>query len=304
MAQIEVSCAVVAWGASFVATKIVLREVAPVTVVWLRLAMGIVVLGAAVVARRELAPASRRELWELTLLGLLGITFHQWLQSTGMVTARATTTAWIVATIPIFMAVLGWLFLRERLTWAQASGILLAGLGVLLVITGGDWSILLAGGPDAGGDLLVLLSAPNWAVFSVLSRRMLRRRPATWLIFHVMTIGWLFTTILFLAGPGVADLARLSSGGWASVGFLGIVCSGFAYIFWYDALEALPVAKTGAFIYLEPLVTVALAAIVLGERMLLASLFGGGTILLGVWLVNRPTRARRAKGESKSGEPR
>jgi drug/metabolite transporter (DMT)-like permease len=66
-----------------------------------------------------------------------------------------------------------------------------------------------------------------------------------------------------------------------------VFCSGLAYIFWYDGLQALPVAQVGAFVYLEPFVTVIVAALVLSEPMTLASLTGGGTILLGVWLVNR-----------------
>jgi drug/metabolite transporter (DMT)-like permease len=72
------------------------------------------------------------------LLGFLGITFHQWLQSTALTTSRASTTAWIVATTPVFMALLAWLALKEKLGWLQTSGILLAALGVLLVVTDGD----------------------------------------------------------------------------------------------------------------------------------------------------------------------
>jgi drug/metabolite transporter (DMT)-like permease len=71
------------------------------------------------------------------------------------------------------------------------------------------------------------------------------------------------------------------------VGFLGIFCSGLAYIFWYDALQVLPVAQAGAFVYLEPFVTLVIAAIVLGEVVTLMSLLGGGVILLGVWMVQR-----------------
>ena len=73
--------------------------------------------------------------------------------------------------------------------------------------------------------------------------------------------------------------------GWLSVGFLGVFCSGLAYIFWYDALKALPAAQAGAFLYLEPFVTVIVAALILGEPLLGISLLGGAAILLGVWIV-------------------
>ncbi len=288
--MVEVFLAVIAWGASFIATKVALQEIQPVTVVWLRFAMGVAILAAAVFARRQFALPQRGEWLYFALLGFIGITFHQWLQSTGLVTAQATTTAWIVATTPIFMALLGLLVLKEGLSALRWAGIGLAALGVLLVVSKGDLAGLSAGRFGTSGDLLVLISAPNWAVFSVLSRRGLRSHPAARMMLYVMGFGWLFTSLLFFAGPGLADLGNLTLDGWLGVGFLGVACSGLAYIFWYDALQALPASQAGAFIYLEPLVTVIVAAVVLGEELLWASLLGGAIILLGVWLVQQPQR--------------
>jgi drug/metabolite transporter (DMT)-like permease len=92
---------------------------------------------------------------------------------------------------------------------------------------------------------------------------------------------------LYFSGPGFSEIGQLTLRGWFGILFLGIACSGLAYIFWYDGLQAIPASQLGAFLYLEPLVAVIVAAIVLNEPVLLASLVGGGTILLGVWLVNR-----------------
>ncbi|HEX9943245.1 MAG TPA: DMT family transporter [Thermoanaerobaculia bacterium] len=284
--------AVVVWGASFIATKIALPEVQPVTVVWLRFAMGVAVMGMIVALRRQLFVPKASDLAYFTGLGFLGITFHQWLQSNGLVTAQAGTTAWIVASTPIFMALLGWLVLRERLGWLGAAGIAVAALGVLLVVSRGDFSAVSAGRFGTPGDFLILLSAPNWAVFSVLSRKGLQRHSSAGMMFWVMATGWLLTTILFLTGPGFGDVVGLSARGWSAVAFLGIACSGLAYVFWYDALRVLPASQVGAFLYLEPLVAVAVAAVLLGEPLLLATLAGGVAILLGVWLVGRRPAVR------------
>lgn len=286
-AILGVTFAVVAWGASFIATKVALRDVSPVTIVWLRFAIGVAILGAAVRPRQQFSLPSRLDLGYFAVLGFVGITFHQWLQSTGLKTAQATTTAWIVATTPIFIALLGWLALKERLRGMQILGILLASVGVLLVVSRGDLASLSSGAIGTPGDFLVLLSAPNWAVFSILSRRGLRQFPATLMMFYVMGFGWLFTTLMLFAGPGLSQIANLSLPGWLGIGFLGVFCSGLAYIFWYDALQALPVAQAGAFVYLEPFVTLVIAALLLGEAITLISLVGGGVILLGVWMVQR-----------------
>jgi drug/metabolite transporter (DMT)-like permease len=291
--------AVIVWGASFVATKVALRTLHPDAVVWLRFTMGVVILGAAAAAKRQFRLPDRKDWPYLALLGFLGITFHQWLQSTALLTTSATTTGWIVSTIPVFMALLGWLVLRERLRWLGWTGILVSTCGVLLVVTRGDFSLLTAGQFGTVGDLLVLISALNWAVFSVLSRRGLAKYPATLMMFYVMAFGWLFSSVLFFARGGPAQLRPVPWDGWAGIAFLGIFCSGLAYIFWYDALQVLPAAQTGAFLYFEPVTTVMVAALVLGEELTAVTLAGGALILVGVWMVNRrqvPGPVAAAKG--------
>jgi drug/metabolite transporter (DMT)-like permease len=285
---LEALFAVIVWGASFIATKIALRDVSPVTVVWLRFALGVVILGIAVALRRQFALPHKNEWGYFALLGFLGITFHQWLQSNGLKTSEAATTAWIVATTPVFMALLGWLVLKEGLGWLKVAGIALAALGVLLVVSHGDLSSISIGRFGAPGDILILISAVNWAVFSALSRRGLKTHPAARMMFFVMTLGWLFTTLLFFGGAGPGEISRLTVNGWLGVAFLGVFCSGLAYIAWYDALQALSTAQTGVFLYIEPLVAVVVAAMILGERVTGASLAGGAVILFGVWLVNKP----------------
>ncbi|MBM2846325.1 MAG: DMT(drug/metabolite transporter) superfamily permease [Bacteroidetes bacterium] len=107
-------------------------------------------------------------------------------------------------------------------------------------------------------------------------------------MFHVMTLGWLFTGLLVWAGDGLSDMHTVSPQGWTSIAFLGIFCSGLAYIFWYDALKAIPASRVGVLLYLEPLVAVGVAAALLHEVVTIPVLLGGAAILLGVWLVHRP----------------
>lgn len=289
---IEVFFAVVVWGASFIATKVALADLSPITIVWLRFAMGVVILGIAVAMRRQFALPSRNEWGYFALLGFLGITFHQWLQSNGLITSEASTTAWIVATTPVFMALLGWLVLKEGLDWVRISGILLAFSGVLVVVSDGNLALISIGKFGAPGDVLILISAVNWAVFSTLSRRGLKSYPASLMMFYVMSLGWLFTSLLFIPTEGLSEISRLTTNGWIGILFLGIFCSGLAYIAWYDALQMLSAAQTGVFLYLEPLVAVVVAAVILAEPITWGSLLGGAVILTGVWLVNREQRQR------------
>ncbi len=284
---LELGGSIVIWGASFVATKIALGQLSPIMVVWLRFSMGVGVMAVAMLLRHQLTFPPIRMMPYLSLVGFLGITFHQWLQSTALQTSLASTSSWIVATAPIFMALLGWIFLRERFDWLAGVGIVIATMGLILVVSGGAWKNLAAGQFGGVGDRLMLISAVNWAVFSAISKPGLKRMPATQMMFWVLAWGWVFTTGWLLLKGGWQVVPSLSKASWASLLFLGVFCSGVAYLFWYDGLEAVPVVQVGAFLYFEPLVTLMIAALLLGEVVTGGSLFGGMMILGGVWLINR-----------------
>ncbi len=284
---LEALFAVIVWGASFIATKIAVGQISPVAVVWMRFAMGIPILMAVVIMRKQFAFPKGSEWLYFTMLGFLGITFHQWLQSNGLQTAQATTTAWIISTSPAFIAVLGWMVLKEKLNLQQSLGIGLAMLGVLAVVSKGDLAALAVGKFGNTGDFLILISSVNWAVFSILSRRGLKNHPSTMMTFWVMTIGWLLTSVAFIAGKSYAEIPLLDTRGWIAMIFLGIFTTGLAYIAWFDALAQLPAAQTGAFLFIEPLTSMVVASIILNEQVTLVSVLGGAVILFGIWMVNR-----------------
>ena len=69
--------------------------------------------------------------------------------------------------------------------------------------------------------------------------------------------------------------------------FLGVGCSGLAYLFWYDTLDRIDATQAGVFLYFGPLVTALLAWPMLGEAISGPMVAGGAAILVGVWMVNR-----------------
>lgn len=299
-AQLKAAVATLSWGASFVATKIALRECAPLTIIWIRFLLGLPVLfllaafsererlrqEGFTLGRLQSALPERREWLPLAVLGFLGVPFHHLLQSTGLRTAQAATSAWIVSTIPVFIAILGWLFLKERFGKRGVLGLLLAATGVLTVVTRGHPERLLLLQDLGAGDFLVLLSAVNWAVFSVASRKFLGSSGPEKSTFWVMALGWLQTSLLFVFSEHVLEPAALSGAVWTSLLFLGIFCTGLAYAFWYDALRSLPASRVGVFLYLNPLSATVVAAVFLGEVLTGATLAGVAAIFCGVWCVN------------------
>ena len=293
-AYLGLTLAVVFWGTSFVATKVALHELAPAAIVFVRFGIGLMVLAGAVGLRRGLRSIRREELPMLVVLGFVGITLHQWLQATGLETTTATATAWIVATIPVFVALLGWGILGERLGWHRIAGIAVAACGAATVVSGGKPLALIAGQAGTVGDLLVAASALNWAIFTILSKHLLHdkhsgggaitRYPVTMML-YVMGFGWVLSLPWLAVDGAWRTLTRVDGEVFGALVFLGVAASGLAYLFWYGALGVVDATEAGAFLYLEPLVTVVVAALVLGEQPTAAMALGGMAILLGVWLV-------------------
>ena len=286
-AQIKLVAAIAVWGGSFISTKIALEIMSPVSVMWLRFLVGAIILGAFAYRYDDWRITSWREALDYAVLGFLGITLNQWLQSTGMVTSEAATTAWILASSPVMMALLGWLFLKEKLNLYAAGGILLAGLGVIIVVSKGDLRAAFSGGFGKPGDILILISAPIWAVYSILACPVLERHSPTKVTFYTFLFGWLLSNLFFVFGSEWTPLNQIPAVGWLNVLYLGAFCSAFSFMFYNNSLQILPTAQVAVFLNLEPLVATLVAAAVLDERIVPATLLGGAMILLGVWLVDR-----------------
>ena len=69
--------------------------------------------------------------------------------------------------------------------------------------------------------------------------------------------------------------------------FLGIGCSGLGYLFWYGALERIEVSRVAAFLYIEPLVTLLAAVVLLNEPVSATTILGGLLVLLSVFVMQR-----------------
>jgi drug/metabolite transporter (DMT)-like permease len=279
--------AVVAWGISFVATKIALGELTPITLIFSRFALGVVLLHGILVIRGQSLLPSRTHFASLALMGFVGVFVHQLLQVHGLQRTTAIRTGWLIGLIPIWSALLAATFLRERFGARKLLGLALGFAGAVLVVTRGRMSADFLALPQTAGDFLVLASTVNWAVYSVIGRGTLRVLGAPRATAGAMLFGWILLVPWYLREAGWTEYARLSPAGWAAVLFLGVVCSGFAYLFWYAGLEHLEASRVSAYLYIEPLVTLAAAVAVLGEPVAATTVGGGLLVLLGVWLVQR-----------------
>jgi drug/metabolite transporter (DMT)-like permease len=276
--------AVIFWGLSFIATKFALSELTPEAIILLRLLLGIAfLLIIALFTRRDFSVSLKNHLG-IFILALIAV-FHLWIQITGLKFTSATNTGWIIGVTPVFMAILGFLLFKENITLTKISGIVIAFIGLLVLMSKGN--ILSIGFISHKGDFLVLASAFTWSVYSIINKKIsLEYSP-------FMTILFLFIMMAVIIAPFILNretinaVIHLSPRVWLAVIFLGVFCSGIAYVLWAQALKELESVKVGVFLYFEPFVTVFGAWLLLNETVSLLTIIGGIIITSGVILVNK-----------------
>ena len=275
--------AVVVWGISFIATKIALEEIAPLTIIFLRLILASILLFLLAVYSKKSLAIDRKNHGGIFILALIAA-FHLWIQVTGMQYTTAANTGWIIGTAPIFMAIVGFVVFKESLSPIRIFGILLAFFGLLMLISKGDFSSidLLSN----QGDFLILASAFTWSIYSAFNKKIsLSYSPLLTILFLFLMMAIIILPFS-ISSAAIQSVISLSTKGWLAILFLGIFCSGIAYVLWAQALKEMDSVKVGAFLYFEPFVTVFAAWLLLKEEITFMMILSGVVITIGVLLVN------------------
>jgi drug/metabolite transporter (DMT)-like permease len=196
-------------------------------------------------------------------------------------------TGWLIALIPVWSALLAAALGKERFGGPKLLGLGAGFAGALLVVTRGRIDAGVVALPSTRGDLLVLASTVNWAVYSLIGHGTIRRLGPTRATAGAMLLGCLMLLPLTAGTGAIGEYARLSPAGIGAVLFLGVACSGLGYLFWYAALERVEASRVAALLYLEPLVTLAAASMLLAEPVGAVTVAGGALVVGGVALVQR-----------------
>jgi drug/metabolite transporter (DMT)-like permease len=269
--------AVCLWGLAPVATRAAVAHMSPLPLLLIRLAAAsLVLLPWAWPVFRRLRPRSARRLVAAGALGLVGYNLPVTL---GLRWLPAATAGLLLATEPVWVLVLGRLFTTERggvRPWL-GSAVALAGVGVLAgrgAIGGGGGRVLAAAG-------LVLAGTLAFGAYTIVVRPLSQEFGAIPATAASTVVG----AVPYLAAAGTlpgAGLSHLGAAVWAELAFLAVGSTAAGLLLWNVAALAGGVSQVSLLLYLEPVVSVAGAAVLLGERVSLVMIGGGLLILAGV----------------------
>ncbi|MFU1915219.1 DMT family transporter [Bordetella avium] len=279
--------AVLIWSINMVVTKMAAGVISPAVIGFYRWVIALALLAPFVAPglRREWSQI-RRHLWQLAVLGALGMAVFQGFSYVAAATTTATNMGIIASTVPLMTIAVGALLLRERPTLMAVLGALLALFGLSILIGEGDPARLLEVGGSLG-DGLMALAALSYALYGVLLRKW-RLPIGVWQsLFMQAAFALLYHLPFFLwSSPSSLNLQNLPL-----VLYAGIFPSLFAPYLWMQGVRYLGPNRASIFLNLMPVCTVIIAALTLGEHPHSYHVVGGLLALAGVSIAQFRPRA-------------
>lgn len=269
------------WGTTFISTKVLLKAITPIEILFLRFTIGFIVL--LLVYPHRLKIRERNQELYFAAAGLCGVTLYYLLENIALTYTFASNVGVIISVAPFFTAIFAHLFLKgERLKLQFFVGFLISFAGIFFISFNG-FSVLEL---NPYGDILAVLAAVVWAAYSILTKKISG--------FHYNTIQT--TRRIFLYGMVLMIPALFMSGFSPSVDlliqpvnlfnilFLGLGASALCFVTWNSAVRILGAVKTSVYIYMVPVITVATSVIILREEITRIAVFGIVLTLAGLFI--------------------
>ncbi|WP_442486381.1 DMT family transporter [Fusobacterium necrophorum] len=258
------------WGTSFIAGKIAYNMLDPSLVVAFRYVLASIILLPVTLSfiRQEKEDFSRKDFFMLVLLGILTYPLTSMLQFLGLSFTSASSATTIIGIEPVMIAIIGFLFFKERTSPIVFFLGIVALFGVALTV-----GVSALENVSFFGCFLVFLSTIVVSFWVQLSKKILTKMSSNYYTALTIQLGTLFALPIMLFLVRNWEI-HYSFEGILALLYLVVGCSIGAGWFWNKGLERSEASKSGLFLALEPVFGIILAVLILGERLNFLSIIG------------------------------
>lgn len=275
---------VAVWGTTFICTKILIQYgLSPQEIFFYRFLVAYI--GMWFIAGKRMFASSLKDELLLAAAGLTGGSLYFYTENTALGITQASNVAFLLCITPLITALLTKLFYKgEKLSSSLMWGSLVALAGVALVVFDGVKELKVS----PVGDLLTLAAAFSWGFYSIIIRRLEKGYSSAFITRKVFFYGMVTISPVFIFEPmNLQHLFSASLEVWLNLAFLAVVASLACFALWNVVLKKIGTIRATNYVYLSPVVTLAVSSMVLGERMSAVALAGAAAIMLGVWIAGR-----------------
>ncbi len=280
------------WGCTFVAYKIANVSLEPLSIVFIRLLISIPFLFLFAWLTGRMMKIRREDYKLLILLAIAEPLVYFIGEAFGLSLVSSTLGAIIISTIPLFMPIAAYLFLRERLSLTNIIGLGVSFAGVIMVVLASDGKF----SGNLKGILLMFLAVLAAVAYTILAKKLIHRYNGFIITAWQSTLGAIMFLPLFLIFEvDRIDIASITPDSFWSVLYLAIFGSGLCFILFTYGLRELGASKANVFANLIPVVAAIVSFFLLKEAMPLVKILGIVVVLAGLFLTQMSS-FKRVKG--------
>ena len=220
-------------------------------------------------------------------MGFTGVFLYRFFLQEALTLMPAQEAFVINYTWPIMVVLFAWPILKEPMTPTKLCGLLLSFIGVAIVTTKGNFSVLSF---SLNGIIFALSGTVVYGLYSALSKRQTYEKYTSTTFFYIFSL--VYATVLLLT---TSNIPSLSAGQLGGLLWLGIFPSGLAFVFWLLALQHGDTAKISNLIFMTPFISLIYVHFLLGEKILVSSLVGLTVIVAGILVQSTSKGAAKDK---------
>ncbi len=268
------------WGGNFVVAKTLVAHASPLTLTTVRWLIAVIVLVPLVWWKEKKLVPPKQAIVPLMLMGVTGVAFFNIFQFLALERTTSTNAGLISTMNTISIALFSFVLLKEKITKWQLSAMILSLFGVVLVLSKGDWQLLLDFQFNTG-DLWMLAAVCVWGLYSVCSKWAMQTTSPLMATFYAGIFGVLmllpFTSTDF-------TFTNVNTSFILSMLYTGIISTVVCMVFWNIGLQKLGATTSGIFLNFNPIFTALLAYLFIGENMSWLQGIGGLIVIVGCYL--------------------
>ena len=276
----------VIWALNFSVVKASLSEIDPYSFNSIRFLLAAGLIWLIILWKKAWFSIPRKDWVPLILIGLIGNLLYQWLFIVGINLTLSANAAVMLGTIPIWIAIFSHFFTDEKMNLMKLIGVILAFAGVAAIVAGGENPLSFVSDTFTG-DVIIVLAAITWAVYTIRSKRFLQNYTPLQFSGVMTTVGAVFLTGLMFISPGTTEWSAVSLPAYGGMVYSGALSIGLAYLIWNNGIVEVGPVKTSVYQNLVPVLGLIFGIVLLNESLMPIQYAGSAVVVLGIVITRR-----------------
>ncbi|MEJ2656437.1 MAG: DMT family transporter [Desulfobacterales bacterium] len=287
MVYIKLILTAIFWGGTFIAGRVVAKDVGPFSAAFFRFFIASIFLVLFTFKIEGKLPILlKRQIIPVFLLGMTGVFLYNVFFFKGLKIIHAGRAAVIIAGNPIFITLFAAYFFKEKLSMLRVMGIILSVTGAVVVISKGSFHEIITGGVG-WGEIFILGCVFSWVAYSLIGKAVMDGLSPLAAVSYSSLIGDFFLFFPALFEGAMHNYRHYRPVDWAGMFYLGFFGTVIGFVWYYEGIKKIGAMKASLFINFVPISAVVMAFFILDEPITMSLFIGTLLVCSGVYLTNK-----------------